>query len=283
MPASTPVLSIVIPVRNGMPFLPRTIESALATDVDDLEVVVCENFSTDGTAEWLRTLDDPRVRVIEAEQPRSAQENWTAACEAATGTWIKLLCADDFLLPGGAERQLAAARATPGVAMVASRRRIVDERDGVLLRAHGLSGLRGRRPGVAALKHAVADGSNAFGEPSTVLFAGDALRASLPFEARYPYLTDLDMYAKVLRRGDFIGLGTVDAAFRVNGGSWSAEVGRGQFDEVAGWMRDADRDPEIAPSAFGRAVRAVKMRLRYLARRAASVVSRTRGSAQPSS
>lgn len=283
MPGGTPVLSIVIPVRNGMPFLPRALESALAVDVDDLEVVVCENFSTDGTAEWLRTVDDPRVRVLEAAEPRSAQENWTAACAAASGTWVKLLCADDFLLPGGAERQLAAARQEPGIAMVASRRRVVDERDGVILRRHGLTGLLGRRAGVAALKHAVADGSNSFGEPSAVLFSGAALAASLPFEARYPYLTDLDMYAKVLRHGDFVGLESVDAAFRVNGGSWSAEVGRGQFDEVAGWMRDADRDPELAPPAAVRGLRAVKMRLRYLARRLASVVSRRRGSAQPTS
>ena len=50
----TGLASIVIPVYNGMPFLPEAVASALAQDYRDLEVVVVENGSTDGTAEWLR-------------------------------------------------------------------------------------------------------------------------------------------------------------------------------------------------------------------------------------
>ena len=109
-----------------MPYLPRAIDSALAGLSDDDELIVVENGSTDGTSEWLETVDD-RVRVLRANQPRGAAENWTAACEASSGEWVKLLCADDLVLHGGLERQLAAAESHPGVVLVGSRRRVIDE------------------------------------------------------------------------------------------------------------------------------------------------------------
>ena len=49
-----PLVSIVIPVYNGMPYLPDAVGSALAQDYEPIEVVVVENGSTDGSAEWLR-------------------------------------------------------------------------------------------------------------------------------------------------------------------------------------------------------------------------------------
>ena len=52
-------LSIVVPVRNGMPYLPDAIGSALADLPDEAELIVRDNGSTDGTAEWLAHLRDP--------------------------------------------------------------------------------------------------------------------------------------------------------------------------------------------------------------------------------
>ena len=106
---SAPSVSVAIPVRNGMPYLPQAVESVLADLPPDGELVIRNNQSTDGTGEWLATLTDPRIRVLEAEGDDAQWTNFTEVCQAARGEWIKFLCADDYLLPGGLTRLLTAA------------------------------------------------------------------------------------------------------------------------------------------------------------------------------
>jgi glycosyltransferase involved in cell wall biosynthesis len=255
-----------------MPYLPQAIESALQTDAD-VEVVILENFSTDGTNDWLATVDDSRVRVVHAPEPSSAGGNWSNVCRLARGTYVKLLCADDFVLPGGLDRQLAVLRAEPETVMVASPRRVVSDSGKTLLRSLGMRGLRGHRKGNDAARRSVLGGSNPFGEPSSVMFRTSALLASLPFTERFPYMTDLDMYVKVLGHGGFTGLTSTDAAFRVNSTSWSADIGRQQLDQHLDWLESvvSNVTPPVSRGAAARAAR--RIRLRFLARRVFTAVS----------
>lgn len=268
-------LSIVVPVRNGMPYLPDAIGSALAELPDDAELIVRDNRSTDGTAEWLATLQDPRVRVITGTEDLTAGENWTAVAQEATGEFVKLLCADDFVTPGGVGRQLAAARES-GAVMVASRRRVVDGDDRVVMASHGLGGLIGVRGGQDALAHSVSSGTNAFGEPSAVLIRRDALVASLPFTRDFPYLTDLDLYARVLARGTFVGLPTVDAGFRISATSWSSSVGNAQLREFQSWVDTRITDGGLRLTKAQRAKARIMIPGKFVARRIVNELSSRR-------
>ena len=272
---SSPSLSVVVPVRNGMPYLPAAIASALADLPPDGEVIIRDNMSTDGTANWLKTVTDPRVRVITSDTSLSAGENWTAVCREATGEFVKLLCADDFVTPGGIIRQLEAARSA-GAVMVGSRRRVVDGDDRVVMKSHGLQGLLGRRDGGQALAASVSSGTNAFGEPAAVLWRRDALQASLPFTREFPYLTDLDLYARVLSRGEFVGLSTVDAGFRISATSWSTEVGNAQLREFRSWVTARLADGTLVLSAFQRAQARVMIPAKFAARRIVNELSNRR-------
>ena len=51
-------VSVVIPVHNGMPYLPLTIESIFSTTYADIEVIISNDCSDDGTIEFLRNLND---------------------------------------------------------------------------------------------------------------------------------------------------------------------------------------------------------------------------------
>jgi glycosyltransferase involved in cell wall biosynthesis len=269
---SAPSLSVVVPVRNGMPYLPDAVGSALAELPADAELVIRNNMSTDGTGEWLETISDSRVTVITSDRSLSAGENWTAVCEAATGEYVKLLCADDFVTPGGIGRQLDAARVS-GAVMVASKRRVVDGAGRVVMKAHGLQGLVGERDGRRALAQSVSSGTNAFGEPSAVLMRRDALRESLPFTREFPYLTDLDLYARVLGRGRFIGLATVDAGFRISATSWSSQVGNAQLAEFRAWVDARVGDGTLHLTAAERAKARVMIPAKFVARRLVNELS----------
>ena len=273
MPGSSPELSVVIPVRNGLPFIKQALASALADDSIDVEVVISENFSTDGTPEWLDTLDDPRVRVVRASHPLSAAANWTNGCEQARAPWVKVLPADDFLPEGGLARQLAAARANPDASLIASRRRVVSHSGRVIIGKHGMRGFVGRMPGADAVRKAVLAAENPFGEPSSVLFKRDDLVASLPFSDDHPYLTDLAMYVKVLPHGEFVGLASVDGAFRLNNSSWSAEIGNRQYREFRDWVDAMEEQGVVEMSGWTRFIVRAKLRANFLARRAITTVT----------
>jgi len=114
-------VSVVIPVHNGLPFLPETLASVLGQTQPPDEIVVVENGSTDGTLEWLRSLADPRVQILVQQNFVSPAENWATAVTAATGDLVKLVCADDLLEPVTLAEQARALAHHPDAVMVAAR------------------------------------------------------------------------------------------------------------------------------------------------------------------
>ena len=60
----TPAVTVLMSVHNGLPFLAEAVSSVLAQTFQDFEFLILDDASTDGTADYLRTLSDPRVRVI---------------------------------------------------------------------------------------------------------------------------------------------------------------------------------------------------------------------------
>lgn len=272
-PSRQPLLSIVIPVYDGMPYLQETLDSALGQLTSDMEVIVRNNGSKDGTVAYLDSIQDARVKVVHSDHTVSAGRNWSEVCHQATGTYTKVLCADDIVLPGGLERQLDAARRHPDAVAIASRRQIIDEQGQVILRAHGLAGFVGTFDGAEVAKRAVLKGTNPFGETSSALFRTDALVAELPFTEDHPYLTDFDMFVRVLQHGSFVGLDTVDGAFRISSTSWSASIGASQLSQFRAWVKSLvdDEIVELSPTEF-RIMRA-RSRVMFIARNTVSVLA----------
>ncbi len=89
--------SIVIPAYNAQRFIAGAVTSARAQTLRDIEIIVVDDGSRDGTA--TAALDaagnDPRVRVICYETNRGAAHARNVALAAARGTWIAPLDADD--------------------------------------------------------------------------------------------------------------------------------------------------------------------------------------------
>ncbi len=97
-------LSIILPAYNRAAVLPRAVASALAQDGPELELIVADDASTDGTLSVLP--DDPRVRVVRLAENRGAGPARNAAAELATGDYWAFLDSDDVWLPGKILRQL---------------------------------------------------------------------------------------------------------------------------------------------------------------------------------
>ena len=97
----TPRVSICLPVRNGRQSLAKAIDSVLDQDLRDLEIVISDNASDDGTQEILQAYArrDPRVRVLLQARNVGILENVNAVFRAARGEFVRLLGSDDWLEP----------------------------------------------------------------------------------------------------------------------------------------------------------------------------------------
>lgn len=104
----TDLISVVIPTRDRLPLLAQTLHTVLAQKVN-LEVIVVDEASTDGTAAWLTRHHDPRVRAIRHEEPLGPAGARNAGAAVAAGGWLAFVDDDDLWLPDKLELQVAAA------------------------------------------------------------------------------------------------------------------------------------------------------------------------------
>lgn len=95
----TPKVTIAIPTLNRVTFLRLALESALAQTYSNIEIIVSNNASSDGTADYLAKCVDPRIRVLNQSTLLPMVDNWNACVSAARGQYFLLLSDDDVLEP----------------------------------------------------------------------------------------------------------------------------------------------------------------------------------------
>ena len=121
-----PAVSVVIPSYQHQPFVRRAVESALEQSFGDLEVVVVDDGSTDGTADEVERIADTRVRLVRQPQNRSEHAR-NKAIRLARGRYIALLNSDDEWLPDKLARQMALLEGKPDVAACFTAVEVIDE------------------------------------------------------------------------------------------------------------------------------------------------------------
>lgn len=270
-------VSVVIPVHNGMPHVKETIESVRRQTRAPDEVIILENGSTDGTREWLESVDLGPFRVLFQPELVPAGQNWTDAVGHSSGDLVKLLCADDLIAPDAIEVQAAQLESTPGAVIAAAQRTIIEDDGKVAVARRGLFSLRQVTEGRAAVKRCAQVGGNLLGEPSAVMFRGKDLRACLPWDGSLGYVIDLDMYARVLQRGQVVVTRRSLASFRMAANSWSANLVAVQAEQVNAFVDRIDTNGWADLNRFDRLVSRAAVAAQTTARRAVYALTRLRG------
>ena len=114
--SDTPSVSVIIPTRDCLPWLPGAIRSI--GSAPDIEIIVFDDGSSDGTPAWLAeaALADPRIVVMRGNGIGPAKAR-NRAIAAARAPLLAFLDADDRWLPGKLDIQLAAHRTWPEIAL----------------------------------------------------------------------------------------------------------------------------------------------------------------------
>lgn len=122
---STPLATVVIATHNGEAFLEATLQSVMAQSVGPLQVLVCDDGSSDGTPEMLARWSG-RLSVI-TQQNRGVSAARNAGAARARAPFIAFLDHDDLWEPQLMERQLAALAARPDCALAYADSWIIDD------------------------------------------------------------------------------------------------------------------------------------------------------------
>lgn len=123
-----PKFSIAIPVYNGENYLRRALASVAAQSVQDYELIIVNNASTDSTAAICREFaeKDPRVRYYTNERNIGVNPNWDRCAELARGEYFCWLAHDDELTPEFIRRCAEVLNQDDNVVLVHSLVQIID-------------------------------------------------------------------------------------------------------------------------------------------------------------
>lgn len=273
------LVSIVVPVFNGMPHLRALTESLLSQTYPNLEIIFSEGGGSDDSAKFLADLTDPKVKVIHQPAGTSAAENWTACTQAAHGEYIKLVCQDDVLHPTAIADQVSDLVSSPTAVMAIAQRDIVDADGKTVYRNRGCAGLKqGQTSGDEVLRSIYLRGQNIIGEPVAVLFRKQPLFAAMPWVGTNPLMLDVSCYHKVAAGRDVVIRKQSIGAFRVSTSSWSTRLAKVQLEQFEQWQDDFAKSAERVPSQFEKMRARVNVRLQTTLRRSAYAWLRMRGS-----
>jgi glycosyltransferase involved in cell wall biosynthesis len=132
---SCPKVSIGMPVYNGAEYLRKSVDSILAQDFEDFELIISDNASTDQTQSICRerAKADARIRYFRNESNLGASRNYNRVFELARGTYFKWAAHDDECRPSLVRRCVELLERAPAqVVMVYPLGEMIDERGNTL-------------------------------------------------------------------------------------------------------------------------------------------------------
>jgi glycosyltransferase involved in cell wall biosynthesis len=89
--------SIILPVRNGGEYVKGCVTSILSQPFSDFNLHILDNNSNDGTLEWIKSLNDKRIKIYPSETSLSMEENWGRIVSIPKNEFMTMIGHDDIL------------------------------------------------------------------------------------------------------------------------------------------------------------------------------------------
>jgi beta-1,4-mannosyltransferase len=186
-----PKVSVVIPVYNRAKAVRRAIESVLRQTYQNFEIIVVDDASSDDTVASVRSISEPRLRVIRHERNRGGSAARNSGIHASSGEYVAFLDSDDEWLPDKIRRQLAVfARSDDQMALVYTGASWV----------YGNQWTEIHRPGRHANLARALLLDNVVGETSVGMVRRGVLKELSGFDEMLPARQDVDLWLRIAQR-----------------------------------------------------------------------------------
>lgn len=266
-----PFVSIIVPAYNTLLTLPETIGSLLNQTYTDFEIIVVDDGSSDGTAQWVMAQKDPRVRLLR-QLNRGLAGARNGGIAAAKGELIGLCDGDDLWEPGKLAAHVQFLADNPEIGVSYSASLLVDENNvslGIIQKP--------KTTDVTARdilrRNPIGNGSAAVVRAATfkaIAYRPKGQSRDWYFDESFRQSEDIECWMRIAltthwRLG---GLAAPLTRYRIVAGGLSANLER-QFET---WRAMADKVTKLDPAFAARWLPAAESyQLRYLARRAVSL------------
>jgi len=185
-----PTVSVIIPAFNRAQFIGNAIRSILHQSLREFELIVVDDGSTDGTAQVVRSFDDPRLSLIRHDRNRGIPAARNTGLENARGTFIAWLDSDDVARPQRLAEQVQFLKAHPQIKMV-----------GACAGKIGPGGIPVKGTRVPPLSRSDISAWLLFRSPfqqSSIMGNGEVMR-SFGYREEFPVCEDLDVFIRMAR------------------------------------------------------------------------------------
>jgi glycosyltransferase involved in cell wall biosynthesis len=199
MTTSSPLVSIVVPAYNAERFLAEALASVCAQSHDAIEVIVCDDASTDATPTIAQGTGDPRVRYLRNEETIGGYGAMNRGVRESRGEFVAVYHADDVYDPTIVERELAFLLEHEDAGAVFCLDRFIDESGREYGRLQLSPELRTARVfDTALLAESLLRHKNTFLRTPSVMFRRAAFDAVGGFDqSRFGIAADLDMWTRL--------------------------------------------------------------------------------------
>ena len=180
-----PFVSVIIPTYNRLELLKVTIESVRNQTFRDFEIIVVNDGSNDGTAEWLREQTD-LIHIDQTNSGIAASRN--KGISVSKGAWLAFVDHDDIWAPDKLQTQVDFVRTNPDVGMVAAKHVRLGKK---ISSGSPMKWIRGDL--------FVKDFSESFIHTSSVMIRKEVLERIGGFPTKYRFADEFDVWLKIAK------------------------------------------------------------------------------------
>lgn len=210
-------VTVVMPVYNGMPYLPLAVSAVLEQSFQDFFLIAVDDGSTDDSLKYLSSIVDPRLTIMRKAQRSGQGAARNAALEVCKTEYVAFADADDICLPSRLEQQVAFLDRHPKVGMLGTGVRYIGSRGRPVLSPPLSLNHPEIRRDLQHGRHAIVNGSLMF--RACVFKRTGVFRISGPGE-------DWDLFLRMTEETEVANLPQILLHVRLHGGSTNATQAR---------------------------------------------------------
>ena len=203
-------LSVFIPTYNCGHYIAETIESVLSQAVPCLKLIVVDNCSTDNTEQVVSQYINSGVTYIKQPINIGVTQNHNFCLDIADTDFIKLLSADDVLLPNILNLQLEALKSNQDCGIATCDYFITDSNLNIIANSKVISG---KLQGHKAIKLCATKVQNLIGGPSMTMLRRDFVGQNR-FNENFKWSGDLLFFCDILEKSNLINVGVKGVLYR---------------------------------------------------------------------
>lgn len=209
-------ITVAIPCYNAEKYIRKTIQSVLNQTYKNLNLIIVDNNSKDKTLKVVKEFRDKRIKIYKNKKNIGMFQNMNKCIKLCKTKYLKILAADDLLEPSCLKKHVKILEKYPSVNLIFNTNKIINEQgDRVIVRKY--FNKNKKINGGVLINLILKTGRNPIGEPSNVSFRmNPIIKYKLNFNTSFKYVSDLDLWIKLLKHGSTFYINEVLSSFRLH-------------------------------------------------------------------